>query len=253
MFAQERQESIVNQVNMEGSVRVKDLSVKFAVTEDCIRKDLAILEKKGLLKKAYGGAVSIRQNPHMYNSEERKNTPNDERVMIAQKAMTLIREQDTIFLDVSLTSLEIAKLLRESSLQITVMTNMIEVLNILNQCSHISIIFIGGQLNQERDGFWGSLSVEMVKSFKLDKAFLGVVGVDTVTGELSTYHVEDGFMKAAIIQQTQMNYLLCEERKLKEDGSYVFASLNDVSGIILSKDVHTKMKATLEDYGLVII
>ncbi len=253
MFAQERQESIVNQVNMEGSVRVKDLSVKFAVTEDCIRKDLAILEKKGLLKKAYGGAVSIRQNPHMYNSEERKNTPNDERIMIAQKAMTLIHEQDTIFLDVSLTSLEIAKLLRESSLQITVMTNMIEVLNILNQCSHISIIFIGGQLNQERDGFWGSLSVEMVKSFKLDKAFLGVVGVDTVTGELSTYHVEDGFMKAAIIQQTQMNYLLCEERKLKEDGSYVFASLNDVSGLILSKDVHTKMKATLEDYGLVII
>lgn len=253
MFAQERQESIVNQVNMEGSVRVKDLSVKFAVTEDCIRKDLAILEKKGLLKKAYGGAVSIRQNPHMYNSEERKNTPNDERVMIAQKAMTLIHEQDTIFLDVSLTSLEIAKLLRESSLQITVMTNMIEVLNILNQCSHISIIFIGGQLNQERDGFWGSLSVEMVKSFKLDKAFLGVVGVDTVTGELSTYHVEDGFMKAAIIQQTQMNYLLCEERKLKEDGSYVFASLNDVSGLILSKDVHTKMKAILEDYGLVII
>ena len=80
-----------------------------------------------------------------------------------------------------------------------------------------------------------------------------MVGVDTVTGELSTYHVEDGFMKAAIIQQTQMNYLLCEERKLKEDGSYVFASLNDVSGLILSKDVHTKMKATLEDYGLVII
>ena len=76
MFAQERQESIVSQVNIEGSVRVKDLSVKFAVTEDCIRKDLAILEKRGLLKKAYGGAVSVRQNPHMYNSEERKNTPN---------------------------------------------------------------------------------------------------------------------------------------------------------------------------------
>ncbi len=51
MFAQERQESIVSQVNIEGSVRVKDLSVKFAVTEDCIRKDLAILEKRGLLKK----------------------------------------------------------------------------------------------------------------------------------------------------------------------------------------------------------
>ncbi|MFR6099127.1 MAG: DeoR family transcriptional regulator, partial [Longibaculum sp.] len=57
VFAQERQESIVSQVNAEGSVRVKDLSLKFEVTEDCIRKDLALLEKKGLLKKAYGGAV----------------------------------------------------------------------------------------------------------------------------------------------------------------------------------------------------
>lgn len=171
MFAQERQESIVSQVNIEGSVRVKDLSVKFAVTEDCIRKDLAILEKRGLLKKAYGGAVSVRQNPHMYNSEERKNTPNHERVLIAQKAMTLIHERDTIFLDVSLASVEIAKLLSESSLQMTVMTNMIDVLNILSHSSHISIVFIGGQLNQECDGFWGSLSVQMIQLFKIDKAF----------------------------------------------------------------------------------
>ena len=62
VFAQERQESIVSQVNAEGSVRVKDLSLKFEVTEDCIRKDLALLEKKGLLKKAYGGAVSVRSH-----------------------------------------------------------------------------------------------------------------------------------------------------------------------------------------------
>ena len=253
MFAQERQESIVNQVNIEGSVRVKDLSIKFAVTEDCIRKDLAILEKKGLLKKAYGGAVSVRQNPHMYKSEERKNTPNDERVVIAKKAITLISEKDIIFLDVSLTSIEIAKLLRESSLQVTVMTNMIDVLNILSLCSHISIIFIGGQLNQERDGFWGSLSVQMIHSFKIDKAFLGVVGVDTLTGQLSTYHVDDGFMKTTLIQQSQMSYLLCEERKFKEDGSFVFASLNDVSGLLISKELHTKIKEDLEEYGLVII
>lgn len=253
MFAQERQESIVSQVNIEGSVRVKDLSVKFAVTEDCIRKDLAILEKRGLLKKAYGGAVSVRQNPHMYNSEERKNTPNHERVLIAQKAMTLIHERDTIFLDVSLASVEIAKLLSESSLQMTVMTNMIDVLNILSHSSHISIVFIGGQLNQECDGFWGSLSVQMIQLFKIDKAFLGVVGVNTLTGQLSAYHVDDGFMKKTLIQQSQMSYLLCEERKFKEDGSFVFASLNDVSGLLTSKELHTNIKEDLEDYGLVII
>lgn len=253
MFAKERQDSIVNLVNAEGSVRVKDLSLQFEVTEDCIRKDLAILEKKGLLKKAYGGAVSVRQNPHMYNSEKRKETPNFERVIIAKKAIELLENEDTIFLDISLTSLEIAKLLRESSLQLTVVTNMIDVLNILNHCLHISIVFIGGQLNKEGDGFWGTLSMQMIRSFKVDKAFLGVVGVNTTNGQLSTYYVDDGFMKTTIIEQSQMNYLLCEERKFKEDGNFIFASLNDVSGLIISKELHIKMKESLEEYSLIII
>ncbi|MDR2053253.1 MAG: DeoR family transcriptional regulator, partial [Treponema sp.] len=57
MFAQERRNSIVEMVNRSGQVRVKDLSERFNVTEDCIRKDLAILEEKGLVSRLYGGAV----------------------------------------------------------------------------------------------------------------------------------------------------------------------------------------------------
>ena len=60
-------------------------------------------------------------------------------------------------------------------------------------------------------------------------------------------------MKKTLIQQSQMSYLLCEERKFKEDGSFVFASLNDVSGLLTSKELHTNIKEDLEDYGLVII
>jgi len=253
MFAKERQELIVSQINSEGRVLVKELSTKFDVTEDCIRKDLAALEKMGLLKKAYGGAVSLRQNPHLYNSEDRKNTPNDERVIIAKKAIQLLQPQDTIYLDISLTSVEIAKQLRESTIQITVITNMIDVLHTLSHCSQITVIFIGGQLNQERDGFWGGLSVQMIQSFKIDKSFLGVVGVNTLNGSLSTYYVDDGFMKKAAIQQSQMSYLLCEERKLKEDGQFIFASLNDVNGLIVSKKLHPKQITSLEEYGLDII
>ena len=64
MFAEERQNMIAAMVNKNGSVRVKDLSEQFQVTEDSIRKDLTLLEKKGLLKKAYGGAVKKRVNVH---------------------------------------------------------------------------------------------------------------------------------------------------------------------------------------------
>ena len=64
MFAEERQEQIVRLVEQKGSVRVKELSEQFQVTEDCIRKDLTLLEKRGLLKKSYGGAIKRRVNTH---------------------------------------------------------------------------------------------------------------------------------------------------------------------------------------------
>ena len=64
MLARERQNKIVEMVNANGSVLVKELSEMFEVTEDSIRKDLSLLEKKELLKKTYGGAVRNRVNTH---------------------------------------------------------------------------------------------------------------------------------------------------------------------------------------------
>ena len=61
MLAQQRQEAIVEEVNEKGSVLVKELAIKYNVTQDSIRKDLSVLQKQGLLKKTYGGAVRIRK------------------------------------------------------------------------------------------------------------------------------------------------------------------------------------------------
>ena len=90
MLAGERHDQIVSQVNDKGSVLVKDLSSEFGVTEDSIRKDLTMLEKKGLLKKAYGGAVKIRNNPHERYVAQRKGKNLECKMTIAKKAMELM-------------------------------------------------------------------------------------------------------------------------------------------------------------------
>ena len=87
MFAQERQQSIAEKIKAEGRVRVAQLAAEFAVTEDCIRKDLTVLEKQGLARKTYGGAVRVRENPHLYSSRDRRGLPDPERLGIVQKAM----------------------------------------------------------------------------------------------------------------------------------------------------------------------
>lgn len=250
MFAKERQDDIVNQVNLSGHVKVKELSLKYQVTEDCIRKDLSLLEKKELLKKTYGGAMSLRKNPHLYSSIQRKDMNDKQRQEIAKKVISLLENQDTIYLDISRTNVEVAHLLNVSSLSLIVITNMIEILDVLKDNQNISVVFIGGELNKERDGFWGGLSLQMIQQFKIDKAFLGVVGVQFNNGDVSTYYIEDGLMKQRVMKQSQRNYLLCETRKLSEDGQFIYGNLKDVDGLILSDVLNQDYQEYMKIYDI---
>jgi DeoR family glycerol-3-phosphate regulon repressor len=233
MFAQERQQSIAEKIKAEGRVRVAQLAAQFAVTEDCIRKDLTVLEKQGLARKTYGGAVRVRENPHLYSSRDRRSLPDPERLGIVQKAMSLIHADDLVYLDVSNTSLELAEAIARSGLRVTVMTNMIAVLNLLSSAPAVTVLFPGGQMNPERDGFWGSMSQQAVRSFRLDLAFLGTVGIDAENGTLSTYQIDDGMMKQAVIAQSRRVYVYAELHKFQQEGSCVYARLQEVTGLIL--------------------
>lgn len=100
MFLEERQEAILDLLARDGKVRVKDLSERFKVTEDCIRKDLGALEKQGKLKRTYGGAVVRRENLHMLEVSKHRNTDVEAKRRIAQAAVKLIHERDMVFLDI---------------------------------------------------------------------------------------------------------------------------------------------------------
>ena len=110
MFLEERQEIILQMLAQDGKVRVRELSEKFKVTEDCIRKDLGSLEKQGKLKRTYGGAVRLRENSHMVEVSKHRHTDVEAKQRIAQAAVRLIHEHDMVFLDISTSNLAIAEL-----------------------------------------------------------------------------------------------------------------------------------------------
>ena len=147
MLARERQNKIIEMVNSNGSVLVKELSELFKVTEDSIRKDLTLLERKGFLKKTYGGAVKNRVNTHELYVSQRKGKNVKEKREIAKKAFDLIEEGDVVFLDISTINIELIKLIVEADLKITVVTNMIDVMLSFTAPSETNLIFVGGKLN----------------------------------------------------------------------------------------------------------
>ena len=253
MFLEERQEAILNLLARDGKVRVKDLSEMFKVTEDCIRKDLGALEKQGKLKRTYGGAVVRRENLHMLEVSKHRNTDVEAKRRIAQAAVKLIHEKDMVFLDISTSNLAIAEFLVKTDREMTVVTNMIDILVVLARNPKIRLVFAGGKINKSRDGFWGGMTLDFISKLKPDIAFVGAVGVDVKENSVSTYDIEDGINKAAIVRVAKRAYVVAEARKLSNDGNYNYTSLDTLSGLITDSKPAEDICEAAEDYGVEII
>ncbi|MFT4107019.1 MAG: DeoR/GlpR family DNA-binding transcription regulator [Lacrimispora sp.] len=250
MFAEERHDAIVSLVNKKGSVRVKELSEKFDVTEDSIRKDLTQLEKKGLLKKTYGGAMKIRINVHDLDVAQRKDKNIEMKQMIARKALELIKDGDMVFLDISTANLELAKLLTKSMLRITVVTNMIDVMQTLTAAPTVKVIFIGGTFSRGHDGFVGSITIDQIVNYRFDIAFVGAVGVDLIDNSVATYMVEDGLTKSAVIEVSKKAYMMLETRKFNMDGTYKYAKVDSFTGAVMDGKPQEDIEEQMKEYDI---
>lgn len=253
MFVEERHDKIISKLNKDGKVKVKELSDEFNVTEDCIRKDLTALEKKGLLKRTYGGAVFLRTNVHNVHLDSRKSVYLEEKKKIALKAISLIKEDDTIFLGLSTINIELAKIILEKNLSVTVVTNMIEIMQLFATNCNIKLIFIGGTFNKYKDGFLGAFSIDLISRFKFDISFLGVAGIDVYDNSVSTCEVEDGITKQAILKASKSCYILSEINKFNRDGNYTFARLGELTGLITSEISDINILEKLKECDLELI
>ncbi|MGL6198516.1 MAG: DeoR/GlpR family DNA-binding transcription regulator [Lachnospiraceae bacterium] len=250
MFAEERQEAITKCLHQKGKVRVKELSEIYQVTEDCIRKDLKALENAGRLKRTYGGAILSQDYPLERDVVDRRNYHVEKKKEIAKKAMDLINDNETIFLDISTTNIELAKLLVDSRKRVVVVSNMIDILQILAKNSLITAIGTGGTMYRTVNGFMGAATIEIIKQYSFDRAFMGSCGVDMVDCTVTTLGAEDGLTKKAAIQSSRHKYVVMEREKFYFNDSYKFAHFDDINGIITDEYPDSLTISTLEGAGV---
>lgn len=253
MFAYERQEQILALLKRQGKVLVKELSERFQVTEDCIRKDLASLERNKVLKRVYGGAVHERVNTHQIFVAQRRRQNLTAKQAIAAKALEKVREEDVLFLDISTSNIALAELLASSGRRFSVATNMIEVMQALSGQESIALTFIGGLLNRSRDGFVGAMANSIIAQFRFDVAFLGAVGIDVFDDAVFTYMQEDGFTKREILRSSRRAYVLAETEKLQRNGNFRYAGLTAFSGIIMEAPPPEEIEKQMREYYLEIL
>lgn len=253
LFAEERLDKIKEKLQKDGKVIVKNLSKKFDVTEDCIRKDLKKLEKEGILKRTYGGGVSKRETANKVEIEKRIGANHQDKLKIAKKAFELINDKETIFLDISTTNILLAELIANNNKNITVITNMTDIISVLSNNSQVKIICPGGQYNSELDGFIGSMTIDNIIKYKPSKAFIGSCGVNVFDKEVTTFDTDDGNTKKAIIDSAQKVYIVMENRKFNLDGFYKFSLLDDIDTIITEEKPKSSICRELSNLDVNII
>ncbi len=254
LFAHERQGEILKILQQEGKIVVKELSTRFQVTEDCIRKDLTLLENQQLLQKTYGGAVPYRTEASHDKVSKKLYIQQEEKQIIADKAFSLIGDQETIFLDISSTNILLAEKLAKSKKHLLVMTNMLDIICLLNQSeNNINVICTGGMLNKYINSFTGSVAAENISHYKFNKSFIGSAGIDVMDKSITTIDIEDGATKKAIIKNSRAVYLVVENSKFYSDGTYKFAQLHDIDTIITDSLPDKEILAALAKCGTAIL
>lgn len=250
MFTEERLDAILQILKQDGKVRVKNLSEQFQVTEDCIRKDLKVLENSGKLKRTYGGAILSQDYPLERDVIDRRTYNEEKKLIIAKKAAELIKDHETIFLDISTTNIKLAEILVENRKQLVVVSNMIDILQTLARSSTITAIGTGGTMYRTVNGFMGAATIEVIKQYSFDRAFIGSCGVDMVDQSITTLGVEDGLTKKAALLSSRHKYVVMERDKFYFNDSYKFAHFDDINGIITDESPDQSTQNVLDSAGI---
>ena len=174
----QRRHAILALLNEQGEVVVDALAQHFATSEVTIRKDLAELEKNGLLLRRYGGAVPMPQEligePAQPISRHKQ--------AIARAAVDLIREHARIIIDSgSTTAAMIPQLGRQPGL--VVMTNSLNVASALRDIEHEPVLLMtGGTWDPHSESFQGQVAEQVLRSYDFDQLFIGADGIDLERG-----------------------------------------------------------------------
>lgn len=186
-----RRQEISTLVRERGSVQVTDLSERYGVSMQTIRKDLHFLAKKGVAERSYGGAISadaVNVVAELPLETKRAANP-DAKARIGALAAAMVQPGDSVVLDSGTTTLQIAHHLPDDE-EITVLTNDLDILCALARKERIRVVMLGGALRRRNRAFYGAQTESALSDLHVDKLFLGVDGFDFERGITTHYEPE---------------------------------------------------------------
>ena len=252
MFMEERQKDIVSKINEKGRILVSEIQEYYQISADCARRDLKVLESKGLLQRTHGGAIAVDPKDiyptPTYNPIDIKEIQTAY-LAVAQKAIKYIQNKDVIYITTSLVGYYMAENLPED-LTITVLTNSVTIAEVLRKKVNISVILLGGEMSH-RGHCHDFYTIQMVKNIRMDKAFLshGALSLDFGASIHDPAGVEFG---KAVMKNSEMNIGLYPSKKIGRNSIHSVCQVKDYDLLITDNNVSEDFLIQIRELGVAI-
>jgi DeoR family transcriptional regulator, glycerol-3-phosphate regulon repressor len=207
-----RQAHIVALARSEGRVVVENLTDRFHVTPQTIRRDLNDLCERGVLQRFHGGAI-LASGVANVGYEARRKIATDGKRRIGARAASLIPDSSSLLINIGTTTEQVAIALRGKHGLLTI-TNNIHVVNILQGCDEIEIIVAGGVVRQSDGGVVGEAAVDFIRQFKVDYAVIGASAIEE-DGTLLDFDYREVKVARAIMECARKSILVADSLKFE--------------------------------------
>ena len=227
------------------SLTLEELTSKFDISIQTLRRDLKELEEKGNIEKVYGGVV-YKEKPSVIDIGIREIASLDKKIKIGKLASTLIKDKDVIFIDSGTTACQIVPYINKN---VTIVTHSLLVIKELENRNDINVILIGGQYRSDIKSFVFDTSN---MPYNFDLAFISTVGLDIKSG-LTNNDFFEGTVKKQVIKHSKKTCVVLDDSKFDSVAFNKFADVKDIDILVTNSKVDKKYLNCFSKYNILYI
>jgi DeoR family glycerol-3-phosphate regulon repressor len=242
-----RQTDIVAIAKSEGRVGVDSLADRLKVTPQTIRKDLNDLCERGVLQRYHGGAVLASGIANL-GYEARRKLATDEKRRIGVRAAALVPDGSSILINIGTTTEQVAVALRNKR-DLLVITNNINVVNILQGYEQIEVIVAGGVVRHVDGGVVGEAAVDFIRQFKVDYAVIGTSAIDE-DGTLLDFDYREVKVAHAIMNCARKSILVADSMKFERTAPVRIGHISQLDYLVTNAPMPPRLRDICHDKGV---
>lgn len=247
LLPHERHVRILEQARSRSKVEVSTLAEELDVTTETIRRDLAMLERQGQLRRVHGGAVHVQRLGYEPSVDTRRGQHADQKARIGRAARDLLPDGGSILIDGGTTTLELVRNL-PSGFRITAVTNSLRAATLLAELPQVELMLLGGRLREVTGAAVGPWPRSALAELRVDVAFMGTNGLTPEAG-LTTPDQAEAEVKRAMVAAAGRVVCLTDHTKVGLAQLCRFARLAEVDTIVTDTGLDDSLADELRAAG----